>query len=117
MTALPGPVPGPVPVPVPVRGRRLGGNAALTAREREVAGLVAHGLTNLEIATELYISPTTAKFHVGRIARKLGAANRVEVVAWAWQSGLAADVDVVARAVPRAGSSPALSSWSPALSS
>ncbi len=77
--------------PVPVRGRLLGQHATLTEREREVAGLVAHGLTNVEIAAALFISATTAKFHVGRIARKLGAVNRVEVVAWAWQSGLAQD--------------------------
>lgn len=82
-----------VPVgPVPVRGRLLGEDALLTEREREVAGLVAHGLTNGEIAAALFISATTAKFHVGRVARKLGASNRVEVVAWAWQSGLAANV-------------------------
>ena len=62
----------------------------LTTREREVAGLVAQGLTNAAIAKQLYISPRTAAVHVSNILAKLGLANRSELTAWAVRSGLAA---------------------------
>ncbi len=61
--------------------------AALTARELEVARLVAAGKTNAEIAANLVISAGTAKTHIANIQRKLGARNRVGVAAWAWQHG------------------------------
>lgn len=54
--------------------------AMLTRREREVLGLVAAGATNAQIAARLVITVGTAKSHVARILRKLGAANRVEAV-------------------------------------
>ena len=60
----------------------------LTAREREVATLVARGLTNAAIAKELYISPRTAAVHVSNILAKLGLGNRSELTAWAIRSGL-----------------------------
>lgn len=50
----------------------------LTAREREVLGLIALGRTNEQIAHQLYISPKTASVHVSRILSKLGATNRTE---------------------------------------
>jgi DNA-binding CsgD family transcriptional regulator len=56
-----------------------GGAAALTPREREVALLVADGLTNSELARRLYISPKTAAVHVSNILHKLGVASRTEV--------------------------------------
>ncbi|RBQ18881.1 DNA-binding response regulator [Spongiactinospora rosea] len=59
----------------------------LTIREAEIARLVAHGRTNPEIAAELSISPGTVKTHVANVQRKLGAANRVGIAAWAWGSG------------------------------
>jgi DNA-binding NarL/FixJ family response regulator len=59
----------------------------LTEREREVLGLVARGLSNSEIATELYISPATAKTHVSRVMMKLGARDRAQLVAFAYESG------------------------------
>ena len=52
----------------------------LTAREREVLQLLAHGLSNREIGARLYISETTAKFHVGNVLRKLGVSRRAEAV-------------------------------------
>jgi DNA-binding CsgD family transcriptional regulator/tetratricopeptide (TPR) repeat protein len=55
----------------------------LTPRETEVLRLVAGGLTNRKIATELYITEKTASVHVSRILNKLGAANRGEAAALA----------------------------------
>jgi DNA-binding NarL/FixJ family response regulator len=60
----------------------------LTAREREVLGLVATGLTNREIAQTLQLSPLTAKTHVSRILMKLGARDRVQLVVIAYQAGI-----------------------------
>lgn len=64
--------------------------AALTDREGEVLRLVAHGLTNDEIAARLYLSPLTAKTHVSRIMQKLHARDRVQLVVIAYESGLIA---------------------------
>jgi adenylate cyclase len=61
----------------------------LSAREREVAVLVARGLTNRQIAEELVISERTAEGHVEHIRDKLGVRNRAEVAAWVVQAGLA----------------------------
>jgi non-specific serine/threonine protein kinase len=61
---------------------------ALSRREREVAALVAGGLTNREIAEQLMISETTADSHVSHILRKLGFRSRAQVAAWATQRGL-----------------------------
>ena len=64
----------------PADGRRtVTGTAALTPREREVALLVADGLTNAELARRLYISPKTAAIHVSNILHKLGVSSRTEV--------------------------------------
>ncbi len=52
----------------------------LTAREREVLTLLARGLSNEAIGRELYISATTAKFHVGNVMRKLAVSRRAEAV-------------------------------------
>jgi DNA-binding CsgD family transcriptional regulator len=55
----------------------------LTAREREVAALVAHGLSNREIANQLVITEGTAEVHVKHILRKLGLKSRHQIGAWA----------------------------------
>ncbi len=60
----------------------------LTARELEVLGLIATGLTNAEIAEQLHLSPLTAKTHVSRILMKLHARDRVQLVVMAYQTGL-----------------------------
>lgn len=59
--------------------RPLTGPGALTPREREVARLIAAGLTNGELAQRLYISPKTAAVHVSNILRKLGVTSRTKV--------------------------------------
>ncbi|MEU9382239.1 response regulator transcription factor [Streptomyces sp. NPDC048279] len=64
------------------RGRRL------TERELDVAREVAQGATNQEIASRLFLSLSTVKTHLSKIQEKLRARNRVEVAAWAWESGL-----------------------------
>jgi DNA-binding CsgD family transcriptional regulator/tetratricopeptide (TPR) repeat protein len=56
--------------------------AGLTPREREVAVLLADGLTNAELARRLFISPKTAAVHVSNILAKLGLSSRTEVAAW-----------------------------------
>lgn len=53
--------------------------AALSGREREIAEAVARGLTNTEIAAEMFLSVTTVKTHVASIFAKLGVTNRVQV--------------------------------------
>ena len=62
----------------------------LTEREREIVALVAHGLSNDEIAERLFISPLTAKTHVSRALTKTGARDRVQLVVLAYRSGLIA---------------------------
>jgi non-specific serine/threonine protein kinase len=54
----------------------------LTTREREVAGLIALGKTNREIAEELVLSKRTVEKHVEHILSKLGLTNRTQIVRW-----------------------------------
>jgi len=55
----------------------------LTARERQVVALIASGLGNNPIATELVISPATTARHVANIMAKLGFTSRAQIAAWA----------------------------------
>ncbi|WP_128430764.1 response regulator [Streptomyces cyaneus] len=59
----------------------------LSERERDVTRLVAVGRTNQEICDELYLSLGTVKTHLANIKDKLGVRNRVEIAAWAWDTG------------------------------
>ena len=61
--------------------------AALTDREHEVLSLLARGMSNREIGTELFITPKTASVHVSNILGKLGAASRTEAAAIAYREG------------------------------
>ena len=71
--------------PREVTKRAFGG---LTARERQVAALVAQGETSREIAARLVVSERTAEVHVSNILGKLGFTSRAQIAVWAVESGL-----------------------------
>jgi non-specific serine/threonine protein kinase len=70
-----------------------GGAQALSPREREVARLVADGLTNREIAERLIISEGTARVHVSHILDRLGLRSRAQLAVWAAENGLHAPAE------------------------
>ncbi|MGW5148915.1 protein kinase domain-containing protein [Rhodococcus koreensis] len=77
--------------PLPAAPRRGDPAAALTKRERQVADLVAQGLTNKAIAARLVISQRTAQGHVEHVLSKLGFSSRAQIAAWVTE--LSADPD------------------------
>jgi DNA-binding NarL/FixJ family response regulator len=62
----------------------------LTTREHEIVLLLARGMSNAEIAKELFVEPSTVKSHLGRAMMKIGARDRVQTVVWAYENGLVA---------------------------
>jgi DNA-binding CsgD family transcriptional regulator len=70
----------PAPESPTLADRRTGGS--LTTREQEVAAMVARGLSNRQIASQLHLSERTVENHVSKILRKLGLASRAEIAAW-----------------------------------
>lgn len=61
---------------------------SLTERELTILRLVAEGLSNLDIASKLYVTEQTVKFHLSNIYRKLGVGNRTEATRYAYRNGL-----------------------------
>lgn len=85
-------IPPPIAAKVVAELRRSRGGAAphepLTAREEEILGLVARGLSNREVAEALHLSEGTVKNALSRIYAKLGARDRTQAALWAVEHGL-----------------------------
>lgn len=74
---------------LPEPGRRVAASLdGITAREREVLGLIARGLSNDEIAGTLHLGLATVKTHIGRLLHKLAARDRAQLVIAAYEAGL-----------------------------
>jgi predicted ATPase/DNA-binding CsgD family transcriptional regulator len=86
----------------PASSTRAAAPGDLSPREREVAALIAHGLTNRQLAARLFITPGTAANHVVHILNKLGLSTRVQIAAWAVGQGLIRPAPVAPAPAPAA---------------
>ena len=76
----------------PEDARRPGPRQTLTRREAEVAALAARGLTNRDIAAQLFLSVRTVEVHVDHVLTKLGFRTRTQLAAWAYEEGLLPEI-------------------------
>lgn len=69
--------------------RDAAARASLTGRETDIVRLLARGLSNAEIAQELFVETSTVKSHLSRAMSKIGVRDRVQTVVWAYRVGIA----------------------------
>lgn len=65
---------------------RADADTPLTGRELDILRLLAQGMSNADIATELFVEPATVKSHLARMLPKLGVSSRLQAVVWAYQN-------------------------------
>lgn len=79
----------PPTMPTPGDSQQRAALSALSERERDVLDALARGLSNVEIASELYVSTATVKSHISSLLAKTGSTTRVQAAVFAFQSGFA----------------------------